>query len=38
VAASLHPDPLELVCSAATPAALRAAVDAGADADRKSVV
>jgi len=37
VAASLHPDPLELVCSAATPAALRAAVDAGADAVRCEV-
>ncbi|NBB71445.1 MAG: U32 family peptidase [Alphaproteobacteria bacterium] len=34
MAASLHPDPLELVCPADTPAALRAAVDAGADAVR----
>lgn len=34
MAASLHPDPLELVCDVDTPAALRAAVDAGADAVR----
>jgi putative protease len=31
MAASLHPDPMDLVCAVATPAALRAAVDAGAD-------
>jgi putative protease len=32
MAASLRPDPMELVCPAGTPAALRAAVDAGAHA------